>query len=128
MSAARLRCGSMLSRAALALVAILVLAWVGVLLRNHEVGRDAMAARDTERLADARLLDPSLYWEQIRSGILLLDGEPRRAAATAEELVHAEPENVVAWSLLRQATLRTDPERAREATVELRRLNPRTAP
>ncbi len=51
-----------------------------------------------------------------------------RAAAEAEQLIRAEPENVVAWSVLREATRQTDPKRASEATAALRRLNPRTAP
>jgi predicted Zn-dependent protease len=116
------------TRVVLALVAVLVLAWVGVLARNHEVGRDAVDERDAEALDSARLLDPNRYWDQVLPGVLLLNGEPRRAAAAAERLIRAEPENVVAWSLLREAASQTDPDRAAEATAELRRLNPRTAP
>jgi hypothetical protein len=115
-------------RAVLALVAILVLAWVGVLLRNHEVGESAVSDRDTEALEGARVLDPNRYWDQVLAGIHLIEREPRRAAAVAEGLVRAEPENVVAWSLLREAARGTDPERSEHATAALRRLTPLTAP
>lgn len=128
MSAARLGSLLVFTRVVLALVAVLVLAWVGVLVRNHEVGRNAVDERDAKELESARLLDPNRYWDQVLAGVLLLNGEPRRAAAEAEQLIRAEPENVVAWSLLREAARQTDPDRAAEATGELRRLNPRTAP
>jgi cytochrome c-type biogenesis protein CcmH/NrfG len=117
-----------LPRAVLALVAVLVLAWVGVLLRNHEVGEAAVSDRDTGALESARLLDPNRYWDQVLAGVYLIEREPRRAAAEAEELVRAEPDNVVAWSLLREATRGTDPARFDQATAALRRLNPLTAP
>ena len=51
-----------------------------------------------------------------------------RAAAEAEDLVRAEPDNAVAWALLRGATSQTDPERSAEAAAELKRLNPRGVP
>src|SRR5688500_1668418 len=101
MSAARLRSLFVFTRVALALVAVLVLAWVGVLVRTHEVGRNAVDERDTNGLESARLLDPNRYWDQVLAGVLLLNGEPRRASAEAEQLIRAEPENVAAWSLLR---------------------------
>lgn len=118
----------MTGRIALALVAVVVVAWAGVLLRDLEVGRDATSARDPEGLQSARLLDPSRYWDQTRAGVLLLNGNPAAAAFTAEELLRAEPDNAVAWSVLRAATRRSDPQRSAEATAALRRLNPLTAP
>ena len=105
-----------------------MIAWAAVLLRDLEVGRDAAAARDANRLESARFLDPSVYWDQVRAGVLLLGGDADAAAAAAEELVRAEPDNAVAWSILRAATRSSDPRRAAEATRALRRLNPLTAP
>lgn len=107
---------------------MIVIAWVGVLLRDLEVGQDAASSRDTGRLEDARVLDPSRYWDQVRAGVLLINGDAGAAAEAAEQLVRAEPDNAVAWSVLRAATRRTDPGRAAEATRALRRLNPLTAP
>lgn len=124
-------------RVPLACVAVLVLVWVGVLTRNHELGKEAAVRaffgpepsaadreRDLERLEDARLLDPNAYWRVARANYLLLDGDARRAAMTAEELVRDEPENIFAWSALLEATRESDPSRAAEAAAEIRRLNP----
>lgn len=127
----------MVARVLLALVAVLVLGWVGILYRNYEVGRDAalrgffapadtQAARerDLDRLDDAQLLDPNVYWKVARANYQLAVGDRRGAAAAAEELVEAEPENLFAWGVLARATQRSDPARAREAAAEVRRLNP----
>jgi hypothetical protein len=119
---------SVVARLLLGVLAVLVIAWVGVLLRNLEVGQDAVSSRDPERLEGARVLDPSVYWDQVRAGVLLLDGDAGAAAAEAEQLVRAEPDNAVAWSVLRAATRGTDPGRSAEATRALRRLNPLSAP
>jgi hypothetical protein len=116
------------ARFVLAALALLVIAWTAVLLRDLEVGRDALDARDAGRLESARFLDPSVYWDQIRAGILLLNGDPAAAAAQAEEVIRTEPDNFAAWSLLRLATRRSDPRRSAQATLALRRLNPLTAP
>jgi predicted Zn-dependent protease len=105
-----------------------VIAWAAVLLRDLQVGRDGLDARDAERLESARLLDPSAYWEQVRAGVILLSGDSARAAAAAEDLVRAEPDNPVAWSVLRVATRRSDPARSAQATRALKRLNPLGAP
>ena len=127
----------MVARVLLALVAVLVLAWVGILYRNYEVGRDAallaffgpaktQAARerDLDRLDDAQLLDPNAYWKIARANYQLAIGDRRDAVAAAEELVGNEPENIFAWGTLARATRRSDPARAREAAAEVRRLNP----
>ena len=127
----------MVARVLLALVAVLVLGWVGILYRNYEVGRDAalhaffspagsQAARerDLERLDNAQLLDPNAYWKVARANYQLAVGDRRGAAAAAEKLVGDEPENIFAWGTLARATRRSDPARAREAAAEVRRLNP----
>ena len=87
-----------------------------MLLRDLEVGRDGLSARDPDRLESARLLDPSVYWDQIRAGVLLLNGDDEGAAAQAEEVTRAEPDNFAAWSLLRLATRRSDPARPAQST------------
>jgi len=115
------------ARWVLAGLAVLVIAWTAVLLRDLEVGRDGVSARDPERLESARLLDPSLYWDQIRAGVLLINGDADAAAAQAEAVILAEPDNFAAWSLLRVATRRSDPRRSAQAERALTRLNPLTA-
>jgi hypothetical protein len=121
----------------LALTAVLVLAWVGVLLRNYELGREAALraffgpapnrlerSRDLGRLEDAQLLDPNAYWRLARANYHLLDDDPASAARTAESLVRDEPENIFAWGALAQATRRSNPRRSAQAAEEIRRLNP----
>lgn len=68
----------MIARAALVLTAVVVLAWVAVLLRDYRVGRDAEAdlnrrglsererTRELERLEDAELLNPDVEWKIVR--------------------------------------------------------------
>jgi hypothetical protein len=131
----------MAARVLLALSAVLVIGWVGVLLRNYEIGRDAAfhaffspeksqagRARDLDRLDDAQLLDPNTYWKIARANSQLASGDLRGAEAAAERLVRAEPENIFAWGTLLRATERSDPARAREAAAAIRRLNPLGAP
>jgi hypothetical protein len=126
------------ARVLLAFTAVLVLAWVGVLLRNYHVGHDAAiraffgpeptSSEEREhllkRLDNAEALDPSSYWQLARANLYLFDGDARQAQATAEDLVRAEPENPFAWGMLREATEQRDPARAAQANAELRRLNP----
>jgi hypothetical protein len=125
------------ARVLLAVSALLVLGWTGVLLRDYVVGHDAATRsffatglsradrdRDRERLADATLLDPSSYWSLAHASNLLAAGDRRGAAREAESLVRDEPESTTAWALLRAATSQGDPARAAEAAARLRELNP----
>ena len=127
----------MLPRLLLAAGAILVLAWVGVLVRDHYVGESAartllydtdLSERDFQRhmdqLQDARFLNPSSAPELARIEYYLFRGRPRAATRVAESLVRVEPENADGWRLLWRATREVDPARAKQAAAELRRLNP----
>ena len=127
----------MLPRLLLAACAILVLAWVGVLVRDHYVGENAANAllyeshlsdrefdRHMERIEDSRFLNPSSSADLARGSYYLVRGRPRAAARVAERLVRSEPENVDAWRLLWHATLDDDPARARQAAAQVMRLNP----
>jgi predicted Zn-dependent protease len=127
----------MLPRLLLAACAILVLAWVGVLVRDHYVGGAAAEAllydqtlgdrefeRNIQRMADSRFLNPSSSPDLARGTYYLVRGRPRAAARIAEALVRSEPENADAWRLLWHATKDTEPGRAREAAAQLKRLNP----
>jgi predicted Zn-dependent protease len=127
----------MLPRLLLAACAILVLAWVGVLVRDHYVGGAAAEAllydqnlgdrefeRNIQRIADSRFLNPSSSPDLARGTYYLARGHPRAAARVAEALVRSEPENVDGWALLWHATRRYAPARAREAAAQLKRLNP----
>jgi hypothetical protein len=113
-----------LARVSMAAAAVLVVAWLAVLLRNYDVGREGLVERDPEQVDSARLLDPNRYWDLTLASVYLLNGDSRRAAAEGERLVTAEPDNAVAWSLLRAATREDDPRRSAAANAELKRLNP----
>src|SRR5262245_25142388 len=127
----------MAARVVLAAVAILVLAWVGVLLRDYQLGHEAALhgffapakapaerQRDLQRLDEVQLLDPSAYWDGARATYLMLIGDTRAAATAAEALVKDEPENLLAWGVLRAATRESDPSLSARATEQIRRLNP----
>ena len=125
------------ARVVLAVCAALVLAWVGVLVRDHFVGQSGAEKllyqpnlsatefdRSIARLHDSRFLNPGTTAELARIEYSLFHGRQRAAARAAEQLVRSEPENADAWRLLWRATRETDPARAREAAAELKRLNP----
>ncbi len=121
----------------MALTAVLVLGWVGVLIRDREVGEEARAGafsspgmsrverdRSAERLRAAQLLNPDSSPELLRGSYFLLTGRPGRAAVIAEALVRSEPENIGAWGVLLEATRTSDPSRSARAEDEIRRLDP----
>ena len=112
------------ARAVLALAAVLMIAWSAVLVRNLDTGLEAVAKRDPEGLDSARFLDPGGYWDRVLASIYLYTGDNRRAAAEAEAIVRSEPDNLAAWNVLRQATIKTDPRRSAEAAAAIRRLDP----
>lgn len=131
----------MLLRAGVALVAVLVLVWLGVLYRDERVARAASDKifyenplppaeyeRQMDRLRDARLLDPDRSWELVQVRYMLLYEQPRRAFEAAERFVRTEPDNLEGWVLLFNVARELDSGRAREAAAQIRRLNPLSAP
>jgi predicted Zn-dependent protease len=128
---------ALLPRIAVAVLALLVMAWSAVLWRDDRIGSeasnrlvmtdqltDAEWAREVERLRDAELLDPSTRWPLARAGAYLLRDRPRDAARVIESVLEREPENVEAWIALGEATREIDPRRAARARAEIRRLSP----
>jgi cytochrome c-type biogenesis protein CcmH/NrfG len=129
-----------LLRAGVALVALLVLVWLGVLYRDERVARRASDKifyenplppaeyeRQMDRLRDARLLDPDRSWQLVQVRYMLLYEQPRRAFEAAERFVRKEPDNLEGWVLLFNAARELDSGRAREAAAQIRRLNPLSA-
>ncbi len=127
----------MVTRVAVALVAVLAIAWLGVLLRDERIGASAAdrifyapklppaeLERQLDRMEGARLLDPDPKVELNRAGLLLLRGRRQVAAAIAGAQARREPANLEAWRIVYQATRDTDPARAERALAEIRRLNP----
>lgn len=130
----------MVTRVALALIALLVIAWSAVLLRDYRTGSEpagrsllvedvsaAQRADDRRRLDDAQLLDPSSYWALALAANLIRAGKSEAAARAAERLVRDEPESTNAWKALRAATQEIDPRRSAQAQARLRELDPQGA-
>jgi hypothetical protein len=130
---------SVVTRALLALAAVIVIAWVGVLLRDYDLGH-ALFKRVThptgnrtarlsspERLKQAELLNPESTWREARAGYYLFIGRSHTAERLADALVRDEPDNITAWSILRSATVRIDPHRSAQAVAQIRRLDPFSA-
>ena len=129
---------SRLIRIALAVVALLVLGWNAVLLRNFESSKDVApqafstqgkpAAPDPEafeKLRDARTLDPDTTFDLALSGYYLVIGQDRRAIEAAEAVTRREPENIAAWLTLQAAANGSDPALAARARARLKALDPR---
>jgi hypothetical protein len=126
----------MVIRVALVVISLLVLGWVTVLLHDRHGGQaaihdlrhrqlsDARFERDVQRLEDAKFLNPDSKWDIDRAGALLLRNRRRRAAAVLEDLVRREPDNYEAWGVLYSTVRPIDPQRAREALIQLKRLTP----
>jgi hypothetical protein len=126
-----------LARVLIGSLAVLVLLWVGVLLRDHVVSESASPLlyqsqlsdpefdRNIDRLEDAQLLNPDSSLDLARATYFMLRGRDAQAIAAADELLAAEPANVAAWDVLLDASRGFDPQRAAQARTEVRRLNPR---
>ena len=128
---------SVAARLLIGLLAVLVLVWVGVLLRDHRMSEaaspllfetklsEAEFDRNLGKLEDAELLNPDSSLQLARATYLLVRERRDEAADAAEELVETEPDNLAAWGVLLDATRASDPERAARAEAAIRRLNPR---
>jgi hypothetical protein len=127
------------TRAALAAVALLVVAWSVVLLRNDVVARDAAHdihsdpqmgaaewARAKDRLLGARFLEPDMD-VRLDVAYYLLLRDKAEAARVAAAATRDEPDNLDAWVALLKASQGRDARTAARALREIERLNPRLA-
>jgi hypothetical protein len=126
-----------LARAALAIVAVIVIAWGAVLWRNDRMGyaaadrlfhgspitTDGAWTHFLSQLEGAELLDPSTKWRVSRATALLLRDKPA-AARLAHTVVEREPDNLEAWTVIYRAARGSDPSLARAALAQIERLNP----
>jgi Tfp pilus assembly protein PilF len=119
------------ARVAVAIVAVLAIAWLGVMERDERmVQRGVQASKQGERaraersFRDARLLNPDSAPDVLRSFLYL--GANRRAEAKAlvEDVVRREPDNLTAWFVLFRISQGTDPALERRALAARRRLDP----
>jgi hypothetical protein len=130
---------TVIARALLAVVAVLLIAWFSVLARNYSLGTDAAdrvvsdpemsAAEWADVMYDfdrARLLDPSTDWSLVAAQYQLLRDD-RAALMLAEDVLRREPDNLSAWWVVVRAARDIDPARWREANAAIARLNPTPA-
>jgi predicted Zn-dependent protease len=128
---------TVLPRAAVALLAALLVAWSGVLWRGDRIGSDASDTlirnadlpeaefrHEMDRLRDAELLDPSTRWPVARAGALYQRGRFEESARVLDDVLEREPDNLEAWLYMREVAQDRDPARAAEAQAAIRRLNP----
>ena len=84
----------------------------------------AAQARQADQLLDsAATLNPDREVDLTRAAIALDRNDIRRARLITERVTRAEPENIVAWDLLAQASQKDRPLLAR-AYLQLTRLQP----
>jgi hypothetical protein len=128
----------MVARLTLLAVAILTLAWLGVLWRDHRIvereagelifNEDLSASefqRGARRIEDARLLNPDPTW-RLQRGLALIRRDRPRAIRELERVVASEPDNVTAWKFIYGAARGFDRPVAARARVEIERLDPLT--
>jgi predicted Zn-dependent protease len=132
------------ARVVVALVSVVVLAWLGVMerdtrLQNRGVDTASGAVAfgrlspDQFRSAEsdfraARFLNPDTAPDVNRAVMYQVHGRSAQAAELLEDVVRREPENLTAWGVLVEATRERDPATARRALAARRRLDPLSAP
>jgi predicted Zn-dependent protease len=121
-------------RAAVAVVAVLVIAWLSVMERDVRRQADGVAAaqqRDfaaaDEAFRAARTLNPDTAPDVNRAFVYERTGRHAAAAAVLEDVVRREPDNLTAWGLLYTFTKDQDPATAARALEARRRLDPVSA-
>ena len=124
----------MLARVVVAVVAVAVLAWLGLMeraVRLEAEGVKATASHEFPRAESdfrgARLLNPDTAPDLNLSYVYAVSSRPDRAVATLESVLAREPANRSAWGVLEQFTRERDPATARRARAALRRLDPLNA-
>jgi len=117
------------ARAVVAAVAIVVIAWLGVMERDHRLllrgaaPGASFAAADND-LRAARFLNPDTTPDLARAFLLFHAGRRQEAVAAIERVLRREPDNLYAWDELRTVASGNDPAVLRRAESELRRLDP----
>jgi hypothetical protein len=123
-------------RVMVALLAIAAIAWLAVSYRStvlsdrgerlaERPGQSPAQMREAEpTLQDARSLNPDTRPLFVEGFLLSTHGRYEHGIELLEEGVRREPDNVVGWGILAQATARRDPARSREARVQIARLSP----
>jgi hypothetical protein len=125
-----------IARAGIAVVAVLVLAWLGLMERDVRLeahGTELSAVPGNLARADADLraaqrLNPDTGPELKRAFLYVGAGRPADAAAILEGIVRREPDNLAAWGALFNVARGRDGTAAERALAARRRLDPLRAP
>jgi len=129
------------ARACVALIAVVAVAWLGVLERDtrllarglagleRDPGAGQLASAESD-LRAARLLNPDTAPDFNRALVYQARGDAARAQATLEDVLRREPDNLRTWAALSLLVAGRDEaaaRRAREARLRLDPLNARAA-
>ena len=125
----------MAARVAIGVVALVVLAWLGVMERDARQtalgvaaagGRngDGSLARAERHLRAARFLNPDSSPDLGLAAVYNADGRSREAISLLERVTRREPDNIDAWGLLFVLARDRDPAAAQRALSARRRLDP----
>ena len=117
------------------MVAVLVVAWLGVMLRDARLQAGAVEAAgrleapgDVDRAATdfraARLLNPDTAPDVGLALLYQTEGRREQATALLEDVLEREPDNLTAWGLLYNVARTEDPATAQRAFDARRRLDP----
>jgi hypothetical protein len=122
------------SRILVALVAVVVLAWLGVMERATRLQAQGVAATARHDFGGAesdfraaRFLNPDTTADVQRAYVYALSSRTPQGAALLEDVVRREPENRSAWGVLEGITRASEPATARRARAALNRLDPLNA-
>jgi hypothetical protein len=122
------------ARASVALVAVVLLAWLGLMERSTRLlarGVEATAHQEFAKAeADFRaaaFLNPDTTPDLRRSFVYEASSRQRQATALIEEVLRREPDNRSAWGVLEEFTRQRDPATSARARAALRRLDPLNA-
>ena len=120
----------------MAVLAIAAIAWLALGYRSTVLSdrgerlaerpdQTAAQVREAEgTLDDARFLNPDTRPLFVEGFLLATHRRYEEGIDLLEQGVRREPDNVVGWGILAQATARRDPARSREARAEILRLSP----
>jgi hypothetical protein len=120
-----------IARVSLALVAVVVIAWLAVMERNTRLQTRAVAESGRPPISNAyrdfrraRFLNPDTAPDVLIALIDSVHGKSARGIATLQGVVRREPENLFAWGQLFKIAQGHDQAVADHAYAELARLDP----
>ena len=119
-------------RAAVAVVALLVVGWLAVLERDYRLQTRALTqtgklgpARAADDLDRARLLNPDRTPDFLRAVVIVGQGQYPQGKTLITSALRDEPDNLTGWNSLRLISLGgRDPASERLAIANLQRLDP----